>query len=474
MSYDGLARAHRTSRPLMSICVAMSLAGCATVTTPPRLAYEPTPTPPPLRFAVAEPPAVFVETLADRRGVDKALIGKWGGHSMVLPVPLVVEVKEALTSELQRMGLNVVLAPTEKAARLEGEVNAYGFDFPLVGEWNSTITVGLRLFAPGQGTPMWEATLEGMGHATLGWTSRVDHMAARVAAAAVSDATRKLRSAPGFVGTLTRLSGASAVAARDEPRSRPLPSAQPLEGRQLAPGQTEFGRYHALVIGNEAYRHLPLLKTPVADAKAVADLLRLDYGFENVTLLTNATRAEIIRALDYQRRTLSENDNLLVYYAGHGYLDKDVDRGYWLPIDAETDNTANWLPNTDVTDKLRGLRAKHVLVIADSCYSGTLVRDVAIRSLAPLDLERLAQKRARTAITSGGLEPVSDVGGGAHSVFARAFIGALKSVEGVVDTTSLFGAIRRQVLLQAEQTPQYSDIRQAGHEGGDFLFVRRR
>jgi len=30
------------------------------------------------------------------------------------------------------------------------------------------------------------------------------------------------------------------------------------------------------------------------------------------------------------------------------------------------------------------------------------------------------------------------------------------------------------VLLNAQQTPQYSDVRQAGHDGGDFLFVRRR
>ena len=245
------------------------------------------------------------------------------------------------------------------------------------------------------------------------------------------------------------------------------------ETAQLASRKTELGRYHALVIGNEAYRHITSLKTPVADAKAVAEVLRLEYGF-HVELLTNATRTEIIRALDDLRRTLSEDDNLLIYYAGHGYLDKDVDRGYWLPVDAETDNTANWLPNTDITDKLRGLRAKHVLVVADSCYSGTLVRDVAIKPLSRPDLQRLAHKRARTVLTSGGLEPVLDVGGGTHSVFARAFITALQNVERIADTTSLFATVRREVLLRAEQTPQYSDIRQAGHEGGDFLFVRRR
>lgn len=254
-------------------------------------------------------------------------------------------------------------------------------------------------------------------------------------------------------------------------RVPPVETARTDQG-QSPTSRVDFGRYHALVIGNQAYRHLPALKTPTADAEAIAEMLRRDYGFASVVLLKDVTRTEIIRALDEFRRTLIENDNLLIYYAGHGYLDKEVDRGYWLPVDATSDSTANWLSNADITDKVRGLRAKHVLVVADSCYAGTLVRDVVVSPLAPPALARLAQKRARTALTSGGLEPVTDVGGGAHSVFARAFIEALRGVGDVTDATSLFGVVRRQVLLHAEQTPQYSDIRQAGHDGGDFLFVR--
>jgi hypothetical protein len=76
-------------------------------------------------------------------------------------------------------------------------------------------------------------------------------------------------------------------------------------------------------------------------------------------------------------------------------------------------------------------------------------------------------------MTSGGQEPVSDVGGGSHSVFAKAFLDALADNRGIADVTTLFAKMRRQVLLNADQTPEYSDIRQAGHEGGDFLFVHR-
>ncbi len=58
-------------------------------------------------------------------------------------------------------------------------------------------------------------------------------------------------------------------------------------------GEVKFGRYHALVIGNNDYLLLPKLETAVGDAEAVAELLRTHYGFE-VRLLRNATRADIL------------------------------------------------------------------------------------------------------------------------------------------------------------------------------------
>jgi formylglycine-generating enzyme required for sulfatase activity len=240
---------------------------------------------------------------------------------------------------------------------------------------------------------------------------------------------------------------------------------------QSGAGALNLGRYHALVIGNQQYRHLPSLKTPATDAAAVADVLRKDYGF-TVRLLVNATRVQMVDALAALRGTLGEADNLLIYYAGHGYLDREADRGYWLAVDADRSSPANWVSNADITDALRAMRAKHVLIVADSCYSGTLTRDVAIRAPEASDLARLARKRARNVLTSGGLEPVSDVGGSGHSVFAGAFLDALRSNAGIIDVTSLFVGLRRQVLLKAEQTPQYGDVRVAGHDGGDFIFVR--
>ncbi len=256
----------------------------------------------------------------------------------------------------------------------------------------------------------------------------------------------------------------------------PHPAAPPAPSAEKP--VVQFGRYRALVIGNNAYTDLSPLKTAVHDATVVADLLRSTYGFD-VTLLTNATREDIMGALDHARAVLTEQDNLLIYYAGHGMLDTSEERGYWLPVNARQDARVQWISNTTITDALKAMAAKHILVVADSCYSGTLVRGLdVIRPPAGADRDtyvaRIAHKRSRTVLTSGGLEPVSDSGGAKeHSVFAGAFLSALRDNQDVLDGQQLFNLIRRPVVLNASQTPEYTDIRHAGHEGGDFIFVRR-
>jgi len=237
--------------------------------------------------------------------------------------------------------------------------------------------------------------------------------------------------------------------------------------------KNNFGKYHALLIGNNDYQYITKLKTAINDVKAVASVIKKLYDF-NIKVILNGTRRDILTALDKLRNNLTTNDNLLIYYAGHGYFDKDAERGYWFPIDARDNMSADWISNADITDKLKAIRAKHIIVVADSCYSGTLTRNIKIKLRSSDYLIRISKKRARIVLTSGGLEPVMDSGGGNHSVFAKAFIEALKENAEIMDGMQLFSKIRRPVMLNADQTPEYSDIRKAGHQGGDFLFVRRK
>ncbi|MDP6772380.1 MAG: caspase family protein, partial [Anaerolineales bacterium] len=165
-----------------------------------------------------------------------------------------------------------------------------------------------------------------------------------------------------------------------------------------------YGNYHALVIGNDRYRHLPQLSNAVNDANDVASLLRSKYRF-NVDLLTNATRNEIVSALYSLNSKISEQDNLLVYYAGHGELNKNIGEGYWLPVDAVDDNPVNWISNSTIISSVKGMKAKHVMVVADSCFSGALTRGVKIMELSPDYIKKIVEKKARTVLTSGGEEP---------------------------------------------------------------------
>lgn len=278
--------------------------------------------------------------------------------------------------------------------------------------------------------------------------------------------------------------GNEAVASVSVQRSAPavasaqqaVAAAKPVTAFKSPFADVDFGTYHALVIGNNDYKNLSDLKTAVTDATAVADTLKRDYKFETKVLI-NASRADVIDALAGYRARLKSNDNLLVYYAGHGILDEYAEEGYWLPVDAEKDSPSNWISNGDITNMVRALRAKHVMVIADSCYSGTLVRAAEAKVKTATErltwVKRMTRKRSRTALVSGGLEPVLDGGGGVHSVFAKSFLEALKTNTDVLEAQALYTAIKRPVALESDQTPQYSDIRRAGHDGGDFLFVRR-
>ena len=234
------------------------------------------------------------------------------------------------------------------------------------------------------------------------------------------------------------------------------------------------GNYHALIIGNNEYKSIdyPDLVTAVNDAKKIDSILKTQYGFKT-RLLLDADRYSIMNAVSSLRKTLKPKDKLLIYYAGHGILDETTSQGYWLPVDAEPHSIANWVSANDITDALTGISAQHALVIADSCFSASLIRGVNSARLDEQDalLIRLNSKRSRTVLTSGGLEPVQDDGGGKHSVFANALITLLENNDDLLEAGKLFIQLRNKVILNADQTPQYAPILKAGHDGGDFIFI---
>lgn len=281
------------------------------------------------------------------------------------------------------------------------------------------------------------------------------------------------RSAPLGAKALTTATAATAAL----PAVAPAP---PTAEKVLQLPTLLTGKRHALVIANQQYRRWTPLDTPRADAQAVASVLRQRFGFE-VTMLHDVTRQQLLSALGKLRQQVGPQDQVLVYYAGHGQMDNVTARGYWIPVDGDEKDIAQWVSVIDVTDQLSAMQARHVLVIADSCYSGTLTRSLvpAVDQALTLEqrmapLKQLSQQRARVAMTSGGLEPVVDGGSINHSLFARSLLDVLQQVRSPVAAQELHGAVSARFAhlarrLKIQQQPQYAPIGYAGHEAGDFV-----
>ena len=250
------------------------------------------------------------------------------------------------------------------------------------------------------------------------------------------------------------------------------------------PRDVKLGRYFAVVIGNNSYRDAgyAALKSAASDATAVANVLRSRYGYQT-TVLLNASRLEMLTALNEMRENLGSGDNLLIYYAGHGEID-GAGKGYWVPSDGVAGNSRTWISNAMVSDILNAMPARHVLTVVDSCYSGTMTRsstptfDAGSMSADKWNtwVKTMANGRSRTALTSGGLQPVPDVGAGNHSYFARAFINALQDNGKLLEAGRLYRTVSTSVALSSvkapvPQNPQYAPIRFAGHESGEFFFL---
>ena len=163
----------------------------------------------------------------------------------------------------------------------------------------------------------------------------------------------------------------------------------------------------------------------VTDAMAVTQVLEKLYGFD-VILLSDATRADILKILTSLRAILTSQDHLLIYYAGHGKRDEDG-QGYWLPQDATTATPTAWLATSEITKAISVMAARHVMVIADSCYSEIQAHNEAnispsIEEARQANAERIDTRRSRTVLTSGGLKPVLDPLGGPLSVICQGVV----------------------------------------------------
>jgi hypothetical protein len=230
-----------------------------------------------------------------------------------------------------------------------------------------------------------------------------------------------------------------------------------------------------LIIGIDSYKDpgIPDLDNPVVDAQSVYRSLTANYTFdpENVTMMENPKRSEIIRELDGLRDKISENDNLLIFFAGHGFWDEDANVGYWLPSDATRETTADWFRNSTLVTYLQAIHSRHTLLITDACFAGSIFKSRSVNMDKEIVYDRIYDIPSRKAMTSGAMTEVPD-----KSAFVKYLVKRLdENQETYLSSEELFSSFRMAVISNSSSDvlPQYGEIQNVGNEGGDFIFLKR-
>jgi hypothetical protein len=232
------------------------------------------------------------------------------------------------------------------------------------------------------------------------------------------------------------------------------------------------GKYYALVIAVQDYKNINGLEFPIHDAENVVNVLTSQYTFENnaVQFLKNPDRKTIFNTLQQLKKKLYDEDNLLIYYAGHGFWDSEVSQGYWLPTNASWDDRAEWISNSDIRDYIKGIKTKHTLLISDACFSGGIFKMREAKETPDVSIQKMYELPSRKAITSGTAKTVVPD----KSVFAEYLLKRLReNNEKYLDAERLYLNFKQAVVNNGPTIPQYGIIYDAGDEGEDFIFVRK-
>ncbi|MEL7533030.1 MAG: LamG-like jellyroll fold domain-containing protein [Bacteroidota bacterium] len=244
---------------------------------------------------------------------------------------------------------------------------------------------------------------------------------------------------------------------------------------QSQDSDTPTGENHLFVVGINTYRQVAKLANARKDAVDFVRLLHQHYQFEKerITELYDeaATRRNIINRFRQQIGKLKEHDNLIIFFSGHGHYDEVLKEGFWVPVDAEYESIDTYISYDFLLKVAKAAdKARHVLFIVDSCYSGA----VLVRG-RDTHLKRLERDASRWIIASGRNEVVPDGLAGENSPFAKELLTVLKDNAGQgIHTLRLIDRLTENVSWNSSQTPIGQPLHGVGHKGGQFVFRPRR
>jgi hypothetical protein len=235
---------------------------------------------------------------------------------------------------------------------------------------------------------------------------------------------------------------------------------------------------YAILFATDQYDNWNDLVNPVYDANAIAKELKERYGFE-VKIVINASQDKVLTTLrEYAQITYKPQDQLFVFFAGHGQYDDVFGEGYVVARNSRANDPSknSYISHNRLRNNINNIQCDHIALVMDVCFGGTF--DPVLASSRNLfdeidNNEYIAKKlstKTRKFLTSGSKEYVSDGVRGSHSPFAVRFLEALKS-NGGEDRLLTFSEVNFS-MQKLKTTPRYGPFGD-DEAGSEFLFIAK-
>jgi Caspase domain len=239
---------------------------------------------------------------------------------------------------------------------------------------------------------------------------------------------------------------------------------------------------YALLFATDNYDSFPTLANPIFDAETIAQELSNNYHF--IThLVKNPARDTILAELRlYSSKIYSKEDQLLIFFAGHGNFDNVYKEGYLIAADTKKDDKvkSSYLSHSILRTIVNNIPCNHILLVIDACFSGTFDRRIASRGLGSVEDDKISRSEewirqklslnTRKYITSGGKDYVSDGIKGHHSPFVRKILEAFRGYGGSDGILTLSELLAH--LEGIEPEPRSSEFGD-NEPGSSFLFIAK-
>ena len=255
-----------------------------------------------------------------------------------------------------------------------------------------------------------------------------------------------------------------------------------LSGKDAIADAVDINRKdYALIFATDQYDEFDDLVNPVNDARTIEAILKSKYGF-NTEIVENANNDEILgKITDYNARRFNPQDQLFIFFAGHGTFDATLGEGYVVARNSLKNDKgrSSYISHVLLRSRLENIQCEHIFLMMDVCFGGT-IDPVLAKARAEEDMDEKADKqylvkkltkRTRKYLTSGSKEYVSDGIAGKHSPFAEKFILALKEIGG--GTGRILSLIElRPYFIKLDSEPRFGSFG-TDDSASDFVFVAK-